>query len=315
MRPLVSIIIPCHNAALWLAATLESALAQTWPQKEIILVDDGSTDDSLTIARQYEQRGVTVFSQPNRGASAARNAGLRAAHGDFLQFLDADDLLTPGKIGAQIELLSSKPAGTLATCAWGRFHTDPAMARFVDDVVFRDFAPMDFLILAGQTGAMMHPSAWLVPKEVATAAGPWDESLSLNDDGEYFCRIVLAATDLAFCSSVTARSLYRSGLAGSLSQQRSERARRSQFRSVELITAQLLRCQDSPRVRQACAGHWRRFIHDFFPSPPDLIAKAEASVRELGETVGRPSMGPRTAFAAALLGWRNVWRLKYLLRG
>jgi glycosyltransferase involved in cell wall biosynthesis len=311
--PLISILVPCHNAAPWLAATLDSAFAQTWPNKEVVFIDDGSTDGSLAIARSYEARGLRIAAQANSGASAARNHALRLARGDYLQFLDADDLLSPGKISAQLALLARRPAGTLATCAWGRFTADPAAARFVDDAVFRDFAPLDFLVLTATTGAMMHPSAWLVPRAVAEKAGPWDECLSLNDDGEYFARVALASAGLAFCPDPGARSFYRSGLPGSLSRQRGDRARRSQHRSLELITARLLAVEESPRTRQACAGCWRRFVHDFFPAPADLISQAEARVGAFGEEVGAPPMGPKTAALAALLGWRNVWRLKRLL--
>ncbi len=311
--PLVSILIPCYNAAPWLAATLDSALAQTWTNKEIILVDDGSTDGSLEFARTYERQGVRVVTQANAGASAARNHALRLARGEFIQFLDADDLLSPGKTAAQLALLIKRPVGTVATCAWGRFTGDSADARFVDEAVFRDFAAMDFLVLAGESGAMMHPAAWFVPRVVAEKAGAWDESLSLNDDGEYFARVALASEGIAFCTDPTARSFYRSGLAGSLSRQRSRRARQSQFRSLELITAHLRAAEDTPRVRHACAGYWRRFIHDFYPSPADLIARAEAEVVHHGETVGRPAMGPKTAALAAVLGWKTVRRLKHLL--
>lgn len=309
----VSILIPCYNAAPWLAATLDSALAQAAPDKEIIVVDDGSTDGSLVLARSYEPRGVRVVTQANAGASAARNHALSLAHGDFIQFLDADDLISPGKIAAQLGLLARRPAGVVATCTWGRFADDPADSRFVDEAVFRDFAPVDFLVLAGESGAMMHPSAWLVPRAVADKAGPWDESLSLNDDGEYFARVALASSGIAFCADPAARSYYRSGLPGSLSRQRNLRARHSQFRSLELISAHLRAAEDSPRVRRACAGYWRRFVHDFYPEPPDLIARAEAEVSSLGEAIGSPLMGPKTAALAALLGWRAVWRLKHLL--
>ena len=311
--PLVSILVPCCNAAPWLAATLESALAQTWPQCEILVVDDGSRDDSLALARRFEARGVRVFAQPNAGASAARNRALREAHGDFFQFLDADDLLAPGKIAAQLALLAGRPPAALATCAWGRFTADPAEARFVDDAVFRDFAPLDFLVLAGTTGAMMHPSAWLVPRAVAERAGPWDESLSLNDDGEYFCRVALAGTELAFCAAPDAKSYYRSGLPGSLSQRRGEPARRSQFRSHELVAQHLLAAENSARTRRAIAETFQRFIYDFFPSPPDLMRAAAARVAEFGGSTQPPPMGPKTSALARLLGWKNVWRLKHLL--
>lgn len=311
--PLVSIIIPCHNAGAWLAETLASALAQTWAGKEIIVVDDGSQDASLAVARRFAARGVRVVSQPNRGASAARNHGLKLARGDYIQFLDADDLLSPEKIARQVALLAQHPAGSLASCAWGRFEVDATTARFTDTAVFRDFAPVEFLVLAGETGAMMHPSAWLVPRTVAERAGPWDESLTLNDDGEYFCRVLLASAGIVCCPDEAARSYYRSGLSGSLSQRRGEAARRSQFRSLELITSALQAAEDTIRTRRACAGYWRRFVHDFYPSPSDLIRRAEARVVQLGETLGRPPMGPRTAIVASLIGWRNVWRVKHLL--
>ena len=312
MTPLVSIIIPCHNAERWLAATLESALTQTWPHTEIIMVNDGSRDGSLAVAQRFAARGVRVIDQPNAGASAARNHGLRLAHGDLLQFLDADDLISAEKIGAQVELLRARPTGTVATCAWGRFQDDPATARFVDEAVFRDFAPVDFLVLAGDTGAMMHPSCWLLPRAVAERAGPWDETLSLNDDGEYFCRALLASNGMAYCPD--GRSYYRSGLAGSLSQQRGDRARHSQFRSIELITSRLLAAEDSPRTRRAAANYFQRFIYDFFPAPSGLMQQAAARVTALGgATLGPPPMGARTAALASVLGWKNVWRLKHYL--
>src|ERR1019366_7971915 len=130
--PLVSILIPCYNGAPWLAATLESALTQTWRNTEVILVDDGSTDDSRAIAQGFAPRGVQLIAQPNAGDSAARNRALRAARGDYFQFLDADDLLSPGKLAAQLDLLAYREPGTVASCAWGRFTTDPAGAHFVD---------------------------------------------------------------------------------------------------------------------------------------------------------------------------------------
>ncbi len=308
--PLISILIPCHNAAPWLGQTLESALAQTWPSTDIIVVDDGSSDDSAGIARAHAARGVRLVMQDNRGAAAARNRALREARGDFFQFLDADDLISPDKISAQLARLAACPAGTVASCAWGRFTTDPASARFVDDAVCRDFAPVDFLILAARTGAMMHPSAWLVPRTVAEQAGPWDESLTLNDDGEYFCRVLLAGAGIAFTPGP--RSYYRSGLPGSLSRRRDKRSRQSAFHSIELIERHLLAREDSARTRRAAANHYQRFLHDFFPFPRGLMSASEAHVAALGGTdLIQPPMGPRTAALARLIGWKNVWRFKH----
>jgi glycosyltransferase involved in cell wall biosynthesis len=308
--PLVSIIIPCYNAAAWLAETVESALAQNWSNCEIVVVNDGSTDDSLAIARRFIPRGVQVVDQKNLGAAAARNRGLREARGTFIQYLDADDLISADKISAQLALLQDRPAGTIATCSWGRFHSDPTTAQFVDHAVFRDFAPVDFLVLAAETGAMMHPSAWLLPRAIAEKAGPWDESLSLNDDGEYFCRVLLASEGMAY--SFAGRSYYRSDLDNSLSRQRGEKARDSQFRSVALIEQQLLKAESSARTRRAAANYYQRFIYDFFPTPGNLMKASQQRIDALGgSSLTKPAMGPRTAALAAVIGWKNVWRLKH----
>lgn len=311
--PLVSILVPCHDAAPWLATTLDSVLNQTWPNREIIVVDDGSSDSSAEIARSYAGSGVQLHSQKQSGAAAARNRAFALSKGDYIQYLDADDLISPDKISAQLRLLARQPANTLATCAWGRFSGDPAGTRFVDDAVFRDFTPVDFLVLAGETGAMMHPSAWLVPRSVAERAGPWDQDLTLNDDGEYFARVALAAPGMAYCSESGARSYYRSSLKGSLSQRRDQRSRRSHYRSLELITAHLISAEDSPRTHHACAGYWGRFVHDFYPEPRDLISAAEEKIRLHGGRLGLPPMGPKTRMLASLVGWRLVWRLKHLI--
>jgi glycosyltransferase involved in cell wall biosynthesis len=98
MPPLVSIIIPAYNSEEFLGDTVRSALAQKWPNKEIIIVDDGSSDGTLELAKKFESRDVKVLTQKNRGAACARNAGLALAQGDFIQWLDADDLLAPDKI-------------------------------------------------------------------------------------------------------------------------------------------------------------------------------------------------------------------------
>ncbi len=308
--PLVSILIPCYNAAPWLAATLESALAQTHRNHEIIVVDDGSTDGSLATARQFEPRGVRVISQANRGASAARNAGLRAARGDFIQFLDADDLLAPDKIERQLAVLLLHP-NHLASCRWGRFTTDPAAAEFLDDDLIRDFPPVDFLILHTRDARMIHPAAWLIPRAIAERAGPWDERLSLNDDGEYFARVILGAAGIVCVPHAT--TYYRSGLHDSLSRRRSRRAFESLALSVESVSHRLRQVEDSPRVHRALADYWQRLEYELYPDAQDLCRRAVAEARALGGSTQPPTMGRRERLAASILGWRLARRLKSLL--
>jgi glycosyltransferase involved in cell wall biosynthesis len=312
--PLVSIIIPCHNAEPWLEATLLSALGQTWDPKEIIVVDDGSTDGSAAVARRFEARGVRVVVQANRGASAARNHGLRMAGGDFVQFLDADDLLSADKIAAQMETLQSGPRDAVASCRWGRFFDDPGTARFCDQAVFRDFAPArEFLIHQAETSDMIHPAAWLTPRAVAADAGPWDETLSLNDDGEYFCRILLRASAVRF--SPRGSAYYRSALPGSLSRLRSPAAMASLHNSIALFEGHLRSGDDSPRVRQAMANLWRQVQFELYPDAPGLSDDAGRRSRALGRATNRLPFGPRFRIAARVLGWKAARRLQRRFSG
>ena len=101
MNALVSILIPCYNAERWVARAIESALGQTWPNKEVIVVDDGSTDDSLKVIRSFDGQ-IRWETGANRGGNAARNRLLELARGDWVQYLDADDYLRSTKLERQL---------------------------------------------------------------------------------------------------------------------------------------------------------------------------------------------------------------------
>src|SRR5882762_10159051 len=104
-KPLVSILIPAYNSQDWIADTLRSAVAQTWETKEIIVVDDGSSDQTLAIAGKFESSTVRIVGQKNQGAASASNTALSLCRGDYIQWLDADDLLAPDKIAQQMAAL------------------------------------------------------------------------------------------------------------------------------------------------------------------------------------------------------------------
>jgi glycosyltransferase involved in cell wall biosynthesis len=100
-EPIVSIIIPCYNAEAYVGEAIESALAQTYPSVEVIVVDDGSTDGSLEVIRSFGNR-VRWETGPNRGGCAARNRGIEIATGEWVQLLDSDDVLYPSKLARQV---------------------------------------------------------------------------------------------------------------------------------------------------------------------------------------------------------------------
>jgi glycosyltransferase involved in cell wall biosynthesis len=304
----VSILIPCHNAAPWLAQTLESALAQTWPHKEIVLVDDGSTDDSLAIATRFQARGVRIVAQENRGASAARNVAIAGSRGEWLQFLDADDLLAPDKIARQMEMALSAGWEYLYASDWSRFQVSPADADFTPQPLCADSSPVGWVVKKFEHNAMMHPAAWLASRQLADKAGPWNEALSLDDDGEFFTRLALASTGIRHCPGAV--SFYRSSLPGSLSGRKSEQAWASAYLSIELSADRLLSAEDSPRTRHACATAFQRYIYEAYPRAAACRGRAVARVAACGGSDFRPEGGPKFQRASRLLGWRFARRIQ-----
>jgi glycosyltransferase involved in cell wall biosynthesis len=286
MADLVSILIPVYNAEEWLSETLECALGQTWPNKEVIVVDDGSTDNSLEIARQFEGPNVKVISQENQGACAARNRALRHAQGDYIQYLDADDLMAPDKIEVQMKRLSAEAPGTIASGKWERFYDtsgeiDLESIQFQNKPFYGDYAEgLEWAINAAGHKGMMPPHAWLVPRTVTEAAGLGDESLLINQDGEYFNRVVIESEGIAFCDN--AQVYYRSGIRNSVSKRKGKKVLASKWRSIKLTTDRILNEENSDRAKKACAISFRAFAEEAYPEVQELVEKSLERAECLG---------------------------------
>lgn len=229
MQPLVSIIIPLYNAEKFIQETIESALNQTYKNIELIIVDDGSTDSSFDIADKFSKDNIIVVKQKNKGASAARNHGLKLAKGDFIQYLDADDIININKIEYQLNILISYPSDYLIGCNWRYFtnninDTFKTMPFTIDKTTC--FEPSAWLM----NRHYMIPHTWLIPKKLVDLTGGWDENLTLNDDGEYFYRLISKAAGVIMDNEVLA--LYRAGNPNSLSTQRTRKAMISWLNSI-----------------------------------------------------------------------------------
>lgn len=312
--PLVSIITPVYNAARWLPRTIASVQAQTHPAWEWLLVDDGSTDESVSLAGAAAAADprIRVEVQSNAGPGVARNTGLVLARGDFLQYLDADDLLGPEKIARQLARLERTP-GRVASCAWARIQGDagPETALFEREPVWADFAPVDWLVTSAMGGGMMATAAWLVPRGIAERAGPWMTQRSPNDDGEYFARVLLASEGVTFVED--ALVYYRSEVGG-WSGARSHAAAAGVLASFASIARHLRAAEDSPRTRRALAAHYQRFVYGTYPDHPDLVRDAEATIDALGETPLAPPTGGLFGAVSRVTGWKLAQRLRRLRR-
>lgn len=320
-EPLVSILIPAYNAREWVADTVRSAMAQTWPRKEIIVVDDGSTDDTLAIVRQFESETVHVVTQKNQGGSAARNKAFSLCHGDYIQWLDADDLLAPDKISRQMKALDKMKGGkVLLSSEWGRFMYRPSHTLFTPSSLWCDLSPAEWLLRKMGENVYMQTATWLVSRELTEAAGPWDTRLLGDDDGEYFCRVLLASTGVQFVPD--AKVYYRTFGYDSLGYiGRSNRKVDAHWRSMQLHIMYLRSLEESARVHRACLNYLRNSLIHFYPERPDIVEQAQKLSLEMGEPLGVPELSWKYSWMRSVFGWnvakrgqifsrKNRWRFE-----
>lgn len=171
--PLISVVIPAHNAAAFLAPTLASVFAQDHRPIEVILVDDGSTDDTLAIAKSWSP-ALRVCHQDNAGPSAARNRGIAMAEGEYLAFIDADDTWLPGRLHRHVAILTERPDLDMVL---GLVQLDYGAGE--DALRFRSDEPAIALFSFG---------AGLFRRGLFQLVGPLSEDLRNTEDADWFMR-------------------------------------------------------------------------------------------------------------------------------
>lgn len=309
--PGVSVIIAAWNAEATIQEAIESALIQSQPPLEVIVVDDGSDDDTARVVRSVKSPIVRLIRQANRGQSAALNRGVAAARGTYIKFLDADDLLNPQHLSSQLEVLSGHTT-LLASCRWSYFVDRPSERAIRDEHTNRDYdSPVEWILDSlrldeGMTGGWM----WLIPWDVLRRAGGWDERLSLNNDFDFSIRLLLSSSGVRYAPDAVYH--YRKGMSEALSATRGSEAMRSAFATTEAGCGALLAREDSPRMRQACADRWQWWLYRFYPQHPELAARAEAMVAELGGSRVRLDGGVVLRLLVPVIGWKRVRRLQAL---
>jgi glycosyltransferase involved in cell wall biosynthesis len=313
VKALVSILIPAYNSEGWIGDSLRSALSQTWNPKEIIVVDDGSTDRTLSVAQEFEADGVRVVTQRNQGAAAARNAAFALCSGSYIQWLDADDLLAPDKIALQAEVLESCGSKrTLMASAWGRFLYRYDRAEFTPTPLWCDLSPAEWLTRKMAENLHQQTATWLVTRELTEAAGPWNTKLLGDDDGEYFCRVLLASDLVRFVPD--SRVYYRAAGTGSLSYIGSSNAKlEAQWHSMKLHIGYLRSLEDSPEVRSACIRYLQNWLGFFHPERMDLVENAKLLANELGGELVTPRLSWKYHWLEAAFGLRMAKRAQVVL--
>lgn len=257
---LVSVIIPVYNAKEYLIKAVDSVLSQTYAPIEVIIINDGSTDGIEKLTPILEEKGTIVISQKNQGAASARNLGIKHATGEYIQFLDADDILHPQKIEKQIKSMKEKDCDLSFSF----------LVNFTDDIQnskpYRfetyDFTKLkngkDILRAYGLDGFFILPNAWLTTRTLVEKAGYWNPYISTNDDAEYFTRILLWSKKVCVVPEVLA--YYRKYSNETLSSVNSIERAYSALYSWKLIHALVLATSDPTLLSYPKKGFYH-FYH------------------------------------------------------
>lgn len=235
-KSIVSIIIPTYNRAHLIGETLDSVIAQTYEDWECIVVDDGSNDNTEELINFYLLRDsrIKFYHRPKnsvKGANACRNLGANLSAGEFLMWLDDDDLLHRDKIKHQLNIAIQHP-NSIITCAWGRLHGKMSFS-LKELSIYKDYKDPISLLVDYGNHEFLPAHCFLVPKVVYQKAGTWLESLSINQDGEFFCRAILASKSVKFAKGTFV--MYRADNVGKTSGLSSIEKARDLIESWKLI--------------------------------------------------------------------------------
>lgn len=209
--PTISVVIPCFNAVRWIGDTLASVLEQRHPDLDIIVVDDGSTDGSAALIADGFP-GVRQVRIENGGASRARNVGTQLARGEFIQYLDADDLLVPGKLEVQLQALAAGSAD-IAYGDWRELRAKSDGTFTPGRVVARRIEGDPQIALL--TDFWCPPAVYLFRRAIVDRAGGWDEAQPVIEDVRFVLECALQEAEFVYSPGLAA--LYRVHAAQSLS--------------------------------------------------------------------------------------------------
>ncbi|PYS84887.1 MAG: hypothetical protein DMF67_03160 [Acidobacteria bacterium] len=254
--PLVSVVVPTYNYGRFISQTLESLRAQTYPNWECVVVDDGSTDDTAEVVSRYagEDNRIKYLWQRNQRQGAAKNNGIRNSGGEYLQFLDADDLIEPRKLERQVEFLERHPGVDIVYGSVRFFQTGNADERLYsmwgdDRPWMPDISGEGKEVLLALTRAnIMAVNSPLVRRSVVDVVGLFDERLPPAEDWDYWIR----------CAAAGARFRYEE-IEGTLALVRSHplsssRDKRSWLSASLLLRRKLLKAAADPDVRRLNAA-------------------------------------------------------------
>ena len=287
-------------------------MQQSFTDFELIIINDGSTDNTAEIILAFKDERIKYLHQENKGQCAANNIGLAQASGDFIKFMDADDVINTVHIEAQFQKIKNSKTN-IASCKWARFYdTDYTTAHFKPELVWKNLTGINWLKTSlAQRHDMMGGWLWLIPRSILDKVGGWDERLSLNNDFEFSVRVLLAAEKVLFAED--AMLYYRTGGLNSLSQSTNAESYNAAYLSNILGCNYLLAKDNSAAVQKLCANRFQEWVFTIYPNHAAILKKFEDQIKIWGGSNITIEGGKILVLLAKIVGWKNARKLKLFL--
>lgn len=311
-QPLVSIIIPLYNSEKYIKETINCLLNQTYNNIEIIVIDDFSTDDSFQLVSTINSDKIILEKNKTKGACAARNYGFELSQGDFIQYLDADDLISSSKIEKQLKLLENNPKA-IASCGWCKFENSIKGLNIKNQSINQSYnTPYQWLLDAWTKNEMGLVSIWLTPREIINKVGKWNEELLINQDGEFFCRVILNSSCILYCKEAIA--YYRINPKGITQSIRTKEKVASQLCSYQLCEKHLTPYFNDINAKKAIGNLYLKFIYFHHGKYSEIVQQAWDAFEKLD--IGKPwAIGGKTLrLLSSFFGFKAALQIKHIFK-
>lgn len=301
--PLVSILIPLYNAEQYIEDTIKRIKRQTYPNIEIIIVDDHSTDNSLKIAQLYASENIHIYINPNKGGNSARNYAFSYSKGQFVKYMDADDYCSDNLISKQVERIMKEDNSTTLVFSPVRMLSPDGHFLFPLREIDKDYTPgIELLLDIWRHKGFNCPHCHLIPRSLVEKVKGWDESIIKNQDGEFFARIYAAANKALAVDSEYA--VWRQTGNG-VSTQASLEAIKSVCDTHRIISNLIYNYRYDKETRQICGNYIGNYIFENYPFIKPLLPQIEIYCKETGTKLYFPKRR-RISILKAFFGWKTA---------
>ncbi|MEJ8800540.1 glycosyltransferase family 2 protein [Pontibacter sp. H249] len=310
MNPLVTIIIPVYNSEKYIHDTISSCLSQTYSNLEILIVNDGSKDNSEQVIMQFSDSRIKYYLIPNSGPCYARNFGIEKATGELVQFLDADDILDSEKIGQQVKMYQLHGdryvySGVMGHILGNQKQLEEGFTFYYKNLEVAEY----FHQMFDHFGKYYTTGMWLLPMKLIQETHGWDEKVLINNDGEYFSRVILHSEGIVFCPGSV--FYYRRDVPMSVSKRFvSKQVFESWLYSYSCYVKGFKTQLDNDSARELGRKALSVYYCNSYPNYPDLLQNCKQQIRQLGYKSPAAYGGASFRWLSQLIGVDNALRIR-----